>query len=64
MKRISCIFGQHWYKPSEIELYLVEKKPHINVYRAIARCMYCGKESEQLIEIPHCWNERSEDERE
>lgn len=52
MKRISCIFGRHWYKPSEIELYIVEKKPHSNVYRAIARCMYCGKENEQLIEIP------------
>lgn len=53
MKRISCIFGRHWYKPSEIELYLAEKKPHSNVYRAIAKCMYCGKENEQLIEIPH-----------
>ena len=61
MKRISCIFGRHWYKPSEIELYIVEEKPHITVYRAIARCMYCGKENEQLIEIPHCWSERSED---
>lgn len=52
MKRISCIFGQHRYKPSEIELYLAEKKPHSNVYRSIAKCMYCGKTNEQLIEIP------------
>lgn len=62
MRRLSCIFGRHWYKPSEIELYLAEKKPHSNVYRTIARCMYCGKENEQLIEIPHCWRaERSEE---
>lgn len=52
MKRISCIFGNHWYKPSEIEFYLVEKKPNSNVYRSIAKCMYCGKTNEQLIEIP------------
>lgn len=51
MKRISCIFGQHWYKPSEIEFYLVEKKPNSNVYRSIAKCMYCGKTDEQLVEI-------------
>lgn len=64
MKRISCIFGRHWYKPSEIELYLAEKKPNSNVYRSIAKCMYCGKEDEQLIEIPypHWLTERSEDE--
>lgn len=61
MRRISCIFGRHWYKPSEIELYLAKKKPHSNVYRAIARCMYCGKENEQFIEIPHWVAERSED---
>lgn len=58
MRRISCIFGRHWYKPSEIELYLAEKKPNSNVYRAIARCMYCGKTNEQLIEIPHWGAER------
>ncbi len=52
MKRISCIFGQHLYKPSEIEFYLVEKKPNSNVYRSIAKCMYCGKENEQIVEIP------------
>lgn len=61
MKRISCIFGQHWYKPSEIELYIAEKKQNSNVYRAIARCMYCGKVNEQLIEIPHLGAERNED---
>ncbi len=61
MKRISCIFGRHWYKPSEIEQYLVEKKPNSNVYRFIAKCMYCGKPNEQLIEIPHWGEERSED---
>ena len=61
MKRIPCIFGRHWYKPSEIELYLVEKKRLSNVYRSIAKCMYCGKENEQLIEIPNVGSERSED---
>lgn len=63
MKRISCIFGRHWYKPSEIELYLAEKKPNSNVYRSIVKCMYCGKMNEQLIEIPNCGAqmERNED---
>lgn len=61
MKRISCIFGRHWYKPSEIELYLAEKKPNSNVYRIIARCVYCGKEKELLIEIPNWAAEGSEE---
>lgn len=61
MKRISCIFGRHWYKPSEIELYLAEKKPNSNVYREMAKCMYCGKTYERFIEIPHWGAEGSED---
>lgn len=60
MKRISCIFGQHWYKPSEIELYLAEKKQNSNVYRIIAKCVYCGKTKELLLEIPHWAAEGSE----
>jgi len=61
MKRISCIFGQHWYKPSEIELYIAEKKQNGNVYRIIAKCMYCGKTKELLLEIPHWAAERREE---
>lgn len=60
MKRIACLLGRHWYRPSEVEMYLCEKKLNSNTYRVIAKCMYCGKENVQLIEIPHWGEERRE----
>lgn len=52
MKPIRCIFGKHAYKPSEVEVYLVDKKDGMYTYRSIAHCIYCGKEYEAVFTIP------------
>ena len=57
---INCIMGQHRYRASDIEIYLAEKKPKSRVYRVIRKCYFCGKEKEELFEIPNPMDEVEE----
>lgn len=51
--KINCIMGQHYYRASDMEVYLAEKKPKSRVYRVICKCCFCGKEKEELFEVPN-----------
>lgn len=57
---INCIMGQHRYRASDMEVYLAEKKPKSRVYRVIRKCCFCGKEKEELVEIPNPMDEVEE----
>lgn len=52
--------GQHRYRASDTEVYLAEKKPKSRVYRVIYKCYFCGKEKEELVEIPNPLDEVEE----
>lgn len=58
--KINCIIGQHYYRASDMELYLAEKKPKSRVYRVIRKCYFCGKEKAELIEVPNPMDEGEE----
>lgn len=58
--KINCIMGQHRYRASDMEMYLAEKNPKSRVYRVIRKCYFCGKEKEELVEIPNPINEVEE----
>ena len=59
--KINCIIGQHRYSAAEMEVYLAEKKPKSRVYRLIYKCHFCGKEKEELLEIPNLMYEVEND---
>ena len=58
--KINCIMGQHYYRASDMEVYLAEKKPKSRVYRVIHKCCFCGKEKAELVEIPNPMDEQTD----
>ncbi len=55
LNRIKCIFGGHWYKPSEVTM----KRLCNDKWLMTARCIYCGKIRQDEVQIPIFDKERN-----
>ena len=52
MSKLSCAFGRHAYDGQAAEMELMDKKPDYWLFRSTNTCIYCGKKTEEVIEIP------------
>ena len=53
MKRIGCLFGNHWYNPSVIEFFCYGRNRQYGTYNVKCKCLYCGKQYDGLVEMSY-----------
>ena len=52
MKKLSCIFGNHYYRDRDTELTYLHSFDDMNHYMISMRCVDCGKVKHVQIAIP------------
>lgn len=62
MKPIRCLFGMHRYRdePSAVEVYFMGDENGMAKYRAIHKCMFCGKERTDIFTTTKPWERRDD----
>lgn len=52
-KRIGCLFGRHWYRPADIKVSYSHRDALSgeDFWNTERTCVYCGKRTEDLINI-------------
>jgi len=60
INRIHCLFGNHTYKPLEMEFKYSATIKGNGIYKMGANCIYCGHRYDGLVQIPIPYAEKLE----